>query len=220
MTEIDLIPPEYRRWRRLIAFARTMLLVTAGIAVISGAAAGGLRMATHHADALLMERESLRDEAARRNAEFEIRDQYRRALNQQLLVLRSLRSGAPAEELFATLDNAIGQHLVWFDSWNFRRAGVIVPSDEPASAEALLLQALTQQQLESSGEDWLVETHMQIRGKALDHKALSSFVSGLFTQEEVADVRVQRTTLHEVAGSKVVEFDLAVVLKSRVGEIS
>ena len=79
-----------------------------------------------------------------------------------------------------------------------------------------LLERLTQAQFETAGDDWLVETHMQIQGKALDHKALAGFVSGLFTQEEVADVRVQRTTQRQAGDTKVVEFDLTVVLKSRV----
>jgi hypothetical protein len=219
MTEIDLIPQDYRRYRRLVTMARTIGFVMAGLVIVSGAAAGGLMVATNQARAVLEEQEQIRDHGVRRTAEFETRDRYRQALNQQLLVLRSLRSGAPAEKLFATIDNAIGGELVWFDSWRFRRAGVIVPSDR-ADPLPLTMQMLSQDHLEGSGEDWLVETHMQIRGKALDHKALSSFVTGLFSQDQVSDVRVQRTTLREGGNGKVVEFELAIVLKSLVGESS
>ena len=66
--------------------------------------------------------------------------------------------------------------------------------------------------------DLTVETHMTIRGQAIDHQALSKFVRALFEEPAINDVNVQRTSLTNYANGRVVEFDITVVLNSRYRE--
>ena len=108
------------------------------------------------------------------------------------------------------IDRALRGGDVWFVSWKFRRAGVIAPPT-PRTVNTgyfIVVPAGESAELES----WRVKTHMNINGQARDHAALSRFVRGLYAQPEIRDVKVNNTRVRQYDNSRVVDFDMAVVL--------
>jgi cell division protein FtsB len=196
MSEIDLIPTDYRNRRWLGRWLRKILSGAGSVIFLGAVTAGALIYQTATLEAEATRLEEQRAVTTQQRNELEQLSQKRQTLAQQLSILRGLRSGAPAETVFLTIDRAIANIDVWFVDWNFNRAGVLVPEDQ------------------SERQAWMVETHMTIRGQAQDHDALSRFVKGLFAQPAVVDVRVQKTAMRRYQNGDLVDFDLAIVLNS------
>jgi len=214
MSEIDLIPTDYRSQQWLRRWSRKMLSGTGTVILLAATATFALiyKTATIEAEADRLEQQ--RAVTAQQRSDLEQLSQRQRMLDQQLSMLRGLRSGAPAETVFRTVDRAIADNDVWFVDWKFNRAGVLVPETQAKAVETGYFIVVPEGQQGEGQQAWMVETHMTIRGRARDHSALSRFVEGLFDQTPVVDVRVQKTALHQDVNGDVVDFDLAVVLKS------
>ena len=132
-------------------------------------------------------------------------------------VLRGLRAGAAVDEIFTLIDRAIIAGDLWFLDWSFRRAGVIVDGQQ-RGVETGYFVIVADGDDPLAAPDLTVETHMTIRGQAVDHQALSKFVRALFEEPAIKDVNVQRTSLTNYANGRVVEFDITVVLNSTYRE--
>ena len=128
-------------------------------------------------------------------------------------LLRGLRAGASMQDIFSLVDQALLPGDLWFVDWTFRRAGVIV-NGEQRGIETGYFIIVADQPGQPSTDTMSVETHMTISGQARDHQALSTFVRSLFEQEEVLDVNVQRTSQSQFANTRVVNFDLTIVLNN------
>jgi hypothetical protein len=136
-------------------------------------------------------------------------------LESQLALLRELRSGAAAREMFLTLDRVLINGEVWFLDWEFQRAGSMVKQNEKEQAVNTGYFIIVQSNEDTgTSEAWKIETHMNIRGQAKDHSALSRFVRRLFEQPEIKDVRILNTT--RARGREMVEFRLAIIVKNQV----
>ena len=124
-------------------------------------------------------------------------------------VLNQLRDGVRAEQVFASIDQAV-RGDVWFRKWTFRRSGVsrkLAP--ETTRAGYFLVIA-------DDGNDgdrvWRMDTHMEIAGRAWDHSDLAELVRRLVEQPIIEDVKVLRTTSRRLATDEVVDFDLAITV--------
>ena len=214
MRDIDLIPADYRRARWFRAWSKQMLVSTAVLATLCALVFAGLsvRVSQLREEATLLEEQ--RAVTAQQRDDLEALNRQRTSLNQQLSLLSSLRSGAPAQSVFAAIDEALADAEIWFVNWQFRRAGVMVPESQAAGVETGYFIVVPEMAAKEGEQAWLVETHMTITGQARDHEALSRFVSGLYAQPAVVNVSVQRTELSKLATRDIVQFDLAVVLNS------
>ncbi len=214
MREIDLIPDSYRRqrnqlrWLKLIAGVTVGLLATTATARIwLGYAVSGVEgeIEILQAQQTITSRE--RDDLARLNEE-------QKNLQEQLHLLRGLRSGTAATNLFRIIDEALVEDELWFRRWDFRRAGVTDATGQAVETGYFLVVPDNGREVEA----WQVETHMTITGQAQDHATLSEFVTRLLDRTEIEDVRIRRTELHRYDARSLVDFDLAVVINSRVLE--
>ena len=133
-------------------------------------------------------------------------------LQDQLHLLRGLRSGTAATNLFRIIDEALVEDELWFRHWDFRRAGVTDATGQAVETGYFLVVPDDGQEQES----WQVETHMTITGQSQDHATLSEFVTRLLSRPEIEDVRIRRTELHRYDARNLVDFDLAVVINSKV----
>ena len=75
---------------------------------------------------------------------------------------------------------------------------VVVPLDEP----------------NRPNRAWRMDTHMEIHGQAVDHSTLARFVSQLLDQPRIEQVRVVNTRVRPFATIEVVDFELAVVVRT------
>ena len=216
MTELDLIPSDYRaeQWQR-----RTLKMLAMGcsaIIVTTALGAAALGHATVRIRQQVTDLEARREVSGQQRAELEALNGHQEELEQQLALLEGLRSGAAADTMFLTIDRALADHTVWFTRWQFQRAGVLV-GEEQAGVQTGYFIVVPEGQRNEDGGAWQVETRMLIQGQALDHAALSEFVDGLFAQPEIVNVRVQKTSLRRYVQTSVVDFDLSIVLNSELG---
>ena len=215
MHELDLIPASYRQsqlQQRLLILAGSAV---AALLVLTATSWFGLDLANakiaQDIDSLQQQQTisaTQRDELQRLSAQ---KGDYQ----QQLRLLTGLRSGTAAENLFGIIDQVLFEDELWFLKWQFRRAGV--SNDEPGRAvETGYFLVVSPEADAGQDETWRVETHMEITGQATDHAALSRFVRRLFGRAEIFDVRVKRTELHRYRTRTVVDFDLTVIINSRI----
>jgi hypothetical protein len=136
-------------------------------------------------------------------------------LERQFRLLSNLRSGAAAGDMFVTVDNALTSDDVWFRNWKFERAGIMV-GDEVETVNTGYFVVVPDGADQLDPDELRILTNMEIRGQALDHSALSSFVRRLFVQPGIDDIRIRRTSLSDRNRTDTVDFELAVILNTDV----
>jgi len=216
MNEIDLFPEDLRR--RLL-FTRWFKLTGYAILVLSlvfVAAFLALRKANATIDGEIRYFQSQREITNANRQQLEQLNQQKKDLQQQLGLLRGLRSGASAEQMFVMIDRALPGPDVWLTNWKFRRAGTPVDERQQAVSTGYFIVIPADNQSKQE-ETWKIETNMSIQGQALDHVAMSKFVLNLTQQPEIENVRIvnsRQTTLNRV---KLVDFNLDIVVSARSG---
>ncbi len=216
MAEIDLIPLEFHRkflyigWLKKAAIA--LVILTLGII----AAFSWLK---NESGDLRQQIRTLQNQKAITTAQrnqLERLNESRGELDQQLQLLTGLRSGAAAEDMFVTIDNALPETNVWVTSWRFRRAGTPVEKIDNSvnTGYFIVIPQGSSRNTQQKEETWKIETQMTIQGQSMDHAALSEFVLNLTRQRQIEDVRVVRTQLTEVNKIKLVNFTLDIVVSS------
>lgn len=214
MTEIDLIPSDYRirrwqtRWLKTAAVAFGLLLTLHGIAFV------GFRNETREVKTEIADLQNRQLITAQQRSELEALTAKQVELERQLGLLNGLRSGGAAEQMFMTVERALTSDDVWLVEWRFQRSGVVV--DDPEAAVDTGYFIVVPRTEGEPPNPWQVRTHMTIRGQSRDHSALSTFVRGLFSQPEIEDVHVGRTSRSRVASVDIVDFDLAVIMNTDV----
>lgn len=209
MASIDLIPNDYRLWldqRCLLRNAGIALLLV--VVLIAGTAkAVGNRVADTQAQAaeLRVKNTITQNQQQQLAAMQDQQSEYER----QWSLLRGLRAGAAVEDIFRIVDESLDGDNLWFLDWSFRRSGIVVDGQQRGVETGYFIIVTGE-----SAEEYEVETHMDIRGQAKDHQALSAFVRALFDQDLIKDVNVQRTSRDQSTGRHIVEFDVTVVLSS------
>lgn len=207
MREIDLIPDSYRTRRRQLAQARLLGgCVSAVVAVtVLGRLWLGTAVAALESDiAELQARESI---TAQQRGELARLEADRKSYLDQLNLLRGLRSGTAATNLFHIVDDALIDGELWFRDWQFRRAGVRNASGQSIETGYFIVVADA-----NARQPWQVETHMVIAGQAQDHGALSRFVTRLLSHPEVQSANIRRSEQRRYGERSLVDFDLAIVM--------
>ncbi|MBT8143242.1 MAG: PilN domain-containing protein [Gammaproteobacteria bacterium] len=213
MTEFDLVPREYRLNLAFRHWLGRVAALTTAVVVFACASGAALAWANSSLDNQIQQLQTQQALTAQQRTQLETLDARIMDLGRQWQLLTTLRSGAPAEEIFAIIDATLEQGDVWFLSWDFARAGV-AEVQQPQTVNTGYFIVVPDGQSMQPPPAWQVDTHLNIRGQARDHSALSAFVRALFAQSQVRDVRLQRTSLRRFAAASVVEFELAVVLGS------
>ncbi|MCP4407750.1 MAG: hypothetical protein GY807_08315 [Gammaproteobacteria bacterium] len=216
MADFDLIPNDYRllRWRE--AWLKRFGFASLGLVLLSAAAYATLIYVKGVVRSEVEQLQVRRTITTQQTSELLKLRKQKQEYEYQWRLLTGLRSGATAERMFRTIDKALSGDAVWFLNWRFRRAGVSIGSEQQGVNNGYFV-VVSQDERQTGSEAWRIETHMEIKGQALDHSALSQFVRALFKQPEIHDVRVIRTALRRVFATSVVDFDLAVVVNSSVG---
>lgn len=215
MSEIDLIPSEYRNQRFLIRWAKSFLSIQLVLVIMIIVGVVYIHQLKAKSETTVNTLQARKEISTRQGKELELLNTQKAALQQQLRLLTGLRSGAAAEEMFLTIDRAINDDKLWFLHWKFQRAGTVVNPDEQTIDTGYFIVIPSGEQ-PAITETWQIETHMTIDGQALDHSALSVFVSRLINQPQINDVRVLRTELINHRDTRVVDFSLAVTVTGGV----
>ncbi len=215
MTDIDLIPTSYRQTLRLRHYLK-IFLIGYGLLLLSTGGAKAVLMTTLNAEsqaignlnqskATLLNRkkelERLRGESAR--------------LAKRLQMLEKLRGGPPVKDVFLAIDHALNGQ-VWFLDWQFLRAGEYVPV-KPQSVNTGYFIVIPSEKSDGEPRAWQMATHMKIRGLAVDHSVLASFVSRLNREAVIGEVKIISTRVQHASSQGGVDFELAVIVHRPAG---
>jgi hypothetical protein len=213
MSEIDLVPTDYRQslrlrsWLRAFATAQLCMLVCLVAAKV--ALEYGVRTKGREVAALQVAEETARQQQMRLG---QLR-QEQEVAQRRLSILAGLRGGiSSSDEMFLAVDAALSEDI-WFLGWNFRRAGELVEHD-PKAVQTGYFIVVPMEQPNQPQQAWRLDTHMEIRGQALDHSTLAQFVSRLLDQPLIEQVRVVSTRVRGYTAAEVVDFELAVVVRT------
>jgi len=215
MAELDLIPADYRNWMTRRVMTRQYVVAFVILNIIILTSSGLLAMLSRNAMVHVRELQSQSAITAQQQSRLEQLNVQQKEFERRWSLLQGLRAGAAVEDIFRIVDKALASDDLWFVDWRFQRAGVVVNGETRGIETGYFLMVPAD---ERSGEtpEWQVETHMSLEGRARDHQALSTFVRSLFEQPDIKDVNVQRTSLTDYANSRVVGFNLTIVLYSDV----
>lgn len=217
MADIDLIPLEFHRKFMFIGWLKKAGLALLLLSLLVGAAFTWLKTESEHLNREIKVLQGQKAITTNQRNQLERLNASRKELDQQLQLLTGLRSGAAAEDMFITIDDALPNNNVWITSWRFRRAGTPVEEiDNSVNTGYFIVipQGSANSNAQQREETWKIETQMTIQGQSMDHAALSEFVLNLTRQKQIEDVRVVRTRLTEVNRIKLVDFTLDIVVTS------
>lgn len=210
MSEIDLIPQDYRQLQRLrqgvlwLGIGALVALVL--VAGSKAALAYGIRAQQRQIERMQAIEAAAIDQQTRIDR---LRGEQE-VLESRLTLLSSLRGGVAAREMLVAVDRALDGD-VWFLDWSFRRAGELV-ENRPEVADTGYFLVVPQASEGEPERAWLMQTHMEIRAQAYDHAVLAGFVRRLIEQPEIEDVRILNTRVRP--SEQVVDFELAIVVRS------
>ncbi len=211
MTDIDLVPNDYRAMNWLRSRAKRTLTVTGGSLLATVLVYAVIHVLSGKLDQRISVLQSKQAITTQQREVLTRLGNHRSGLERKLNLLTGLRGGTVASRMFVTIDRAMSEDEVWFLDWEFRRAGSAVERKEQTSSNGYFI-IIPAADGEESNEAWKIETHMTFRGQARDHSALSGFVRRLYEQPEIQDVRILNTT--KDSQGKYVEFNLAVIVNS------
>ncbi len=215
MSDIDLIPNAYRTWRWQARWMKFTAWLIAGLTATLVLTWTVLGLAI---DNVRKDVETLQNKlslTAQQQADLERLGADKVELERQFRLLSNLRSGAAAGDMFVTVDNALISDDIWFRNWKFERAGIMV-GEELETVNTGYFIVVPEGADHVTSDELRIQTNMEIRGQALDHSALSSFVRRLFVQPDIDDIRIRRTSLIDRNRADTVDFELAVILNTDV----
>ena len=212
MAEIDLVPADYRRLLKLRGRLRTFAVLYLGVMVSLGTARAGIGYGVQTRGQEIERLEAARALEQDHQRQLEALREENAEAAKRLRILTGLRGGIAAKDMFLVIDRATDGN-VWFLDWKFRRAGEVVEND-PAAVQTGYFIVLPVEERDAREKAWLMRTHMEIRARALDHSTLAAFVRRLVGQPEIEEVRVLNTRTRRYTRAEVVEFELAVVVRT------
>lgn len=212
MADIDLIPGDYRTRIWLHGKARLLGFGVAGMLLITAIVFTGMQLTSGKLTGRISELQKQQAISTQHSEAITRLSENKQSLEHKLALLNNLRSGAAAQEMFATIDRAMSAGDVWFDHWEFRRSGSTVEQKEEVSSNGYFI-ILPSGNDTTTGSAWKIETHMTIKGQAKDHSALSRFVRRLYNQPEIFNIKILNTST--AANMKAVDFNLAVIVNTQ-----
>ena len=215
MSDIDLIPQAYRTWRWQARWMKFTACLVAGLTATLVLTWTVLGLAIDNVSKDVEALQNKLSHTAQQQADIERLGAEKDELERQFRLLSNLRSGAAAGDMFVTVDNALISDDIWFRNWKFERAGIMV-GEELETVNTGYFIVVPEGAGHLTSDELRIQTNMEIRGQALDHSALSSFVRRLFVQPDIDDIRIRRTSLIDRNRADTVDFELAVILNTDV----
>ena len=209
MADIDMIPRSYRDGVRVRRLLRTYALALGGVLLAGGLAAALLQwrlaVETPRLEALRSRTAQAEALRARLAAAIGRHD----TLEQDARALAALRGSGAVARLALTLDTALNDQ-VWFETLRFERSAELLraPLPSPLPAGTLVTRASTLPNAAPGPQTWRLARHVDIEGQALDHAALTRFLSALSASPALADVRFLKSGASAGEGPERIAFSV------------
>jgi len=208
MHEFDLVPSDYRSFRKLkkhvnvflMAYGFVVVLIVASKLMLGNEVStreGMIKVEQRDKQALLVEQQR-----------FNTLTTSIDVVKKRLEILDGLRAGLPVVGAFKVFDRVLNRG-VWLESWDFAREGQWKAAKAETSNTGYFI-VVPDSGNNQTQKAWRLDTHMVLTGKALNHSKLAEFVQLLLKQPEIKDVKVEKTGLRHQASTSVVTFTLAI----------
>jgi hypothetical protein len=188
MSEIDLIPEDYRHQRNLSRAVRTVGIVVLGLICVTAALSAGLKASAADARAQVRRLEAVAAMINEQRTNIAKLQERRAAIAAETSLLAAMSLSPRLDVLLETVSSAAPPQSLWFDTWQLERLGPVVAA-APIGAETWFVidAAAAAQQT-----DTVVRVEMTVSGQAQDHAAIATFVGNLLKVHGMKTVRVQR----------------------------
>lgn len=219
MADIDLIPNDYRYWLWQLRLLKGVAIVIVLLIVIAVAGYGSIAYLAKDAKSELARLQKEKAISTFQRDKWQQLNDEKAELEGQWNLLSGLRGGTTVRDILLMTDKAIIDSDLWFIDWQFSRSGVVVASNKQTLNSGYFIVVPSDRPDSHEGEAWEIQTHLKIKGRALNHATLSSFVRRLLKQPQIFDVRILQTTQARNGSGRFVEFELAIMvhnLKSAV----
>lgn len=137
-----------------------------------------------------------------------------RRLRKNLEILDGLRGGPPVRQILKAIDRVLNGK-VWFLQWTFKRAGEITEAQPQTLDTGYFIIIPKENSQNGRQQAWKLDTHMTIKGQALDHSSFSNFVQKLLNQPEIDDVKVLNTQQRSYLDSHIIDFNIIVIVNNQ-----
>lgn len=207
MDEIDLIPSYYRERVVKLRLIKIFGLVFLCLGLLTGVAYGALEYVNRGTKVEISKLSKIKEITSLQREELRLLKLEKKKLDYQWALLDGLRTAVAAEDLFIAIDNAIQDVDVWFSSMMFQRNEIEIEEKNIAHAGYFFI--VTPNDKEQS---LAIGTKMHIKGEALNHSSLSTFVNNLIDQSEILDAKVLETSSGNNRDSNIVKFNLSITV--------
>jgi Tfp pilus assembly protein PilN len=210
MADIDMIPRSYRDGVRVQRLLRAWGLALAGVLLAGGLAAGLLqwRLAVETPQLDALRSRTAQAEALR--ARLAAAATRHSALEQDAQALAALRGTGAVNRLAQAFDATLNDK-VWFETLRFERTEELLraPLPSPLPAGTLVTRASTQPNAAPGPQTWRLARHIDVEGQALDHAALTTFLTALSGSPVLNDVRFLKSGAAAGEGPEHVAFSVS-----------
>jgi hypothetical protein len=187
MSELDLIPAEYRLWTWQLRWLRRWAWMLGSILVLTLSAHLLLSHSTRRIRLEVQALEARKNISLQQKQEIERLRTERDAVQKQLNLLEAIRRSDSTLRALLAVDQAIGGKSVWFQQWQYEKASASSGAEEPSP-------------------------RMTLKGQAIDHAALSQFIAALLSEPAIEDAQITRSALRRYVATSVVDFEAVVNL--------
>ena len=207
MDEIDLIPSHYRERVVKLRLLKIFGFIFLCFVLLTSVAYGALEYVNRGTKVEISKLSKIKEITSLQREELRLLKLEKKKLDYQWALLDGLRTAVAAEDLFIAIDNAIQDVDVWFSSMMFQRNEVEIEEKNIVHAGYFFI--VTPNDKEQS---LAIGTKMHIKGEALNHSSLSTFVNNLIDQSEILDAKVLETSSGNNRNSNIVKFNLSITV--------
>ncbi len=207
MNEIDLIPSTYREKIIKLQTLNIFGLIILCLVLSTGIAYGALEYVKRGTDLEISKLSKIKEITSLQREELRNLKLEKEYLDYQWVLLNGLRTAVAAEDLFVAIDKALQGVDVWFSGMKFQRNEVEIEKGNTIHTGYFIITTPS-----DDDQSLAIGTTMVIKGEALNHSALSSFVNNLIDQSEILDANVLETTSGKNNNSSAVKFNLSITV--------
>lgn len=211
MAEIDLIPSEFRRTTRLRKRLKACGVGYGVLILLLLGAKLWLGLALHRERDKITTLKNEEASILQQRQSYDTLQTRRTRLEEELAILKTLRGGPKAEQMFVVIERAINGSI-GISNWKFLRTGGknLAPSPKPKTGYQMVAAAGEGK----PGEQGEQEIRMEISGQALSHSALADFVNALQEERGIIEVKLQSTIEKPYLSGHAIFYEMAVRVHS------
>lgn len=218
MASVDLIPAEYRYWTWQLLWLRRSIAIYIAVFAITLLSYFVFSNQAEQYHKQLVELQDKQAVTQLQQSTLEALTDQSIELQRQWDLLNGLRGGVAVTDILLDIDKALTDEQVWFVDWQFNRAGEIVDQQLSLEESGYFIMIKRNNSSDAAPEKWRINSHIKIKGEAIDHVAFSTFIQKLLDRPSVADVRVVNTRMQAVQDlTEVIGFEIAVLIDNRAG---